>query len=194
MIAGSVFGSDGNGQTVAPSSGAMAYYGQGSDGYLYGAQSSGGKWGVNTRSVSDAVFNVNGDVKIVTIDSTSTARNMLYQDASGVIKKSAVPTVNNGVINTSIAVASANYTVTSTDHFVYCGDLSSAGRNIVLPTDAVAGRQLIFFNTSNHGSHRWTFTNEDVLDINGDAVTTLANRKTYTLVFYEGVFYVISVN
>jgi len=91
MIAGSVFGSDGNGQTVAPSSGAMAYYGQGSDGYLYGAQSSGGKWGVNTRSISDAVLSVNGDVKIVTIDSTSTARNMLYQDANGVIKKSAVP-------------------------------------------------------------------------------------------------------
>jgi hypothetical protein len=196
MIAGTVLGSDGNGQTIRPSgSVAMALFGQSDIGYLYGAAvSSTGRWGINTRSLNDATLSIDGDVKIVTIDSTSTARNMLYQDASGVIKKSAVPTVNNGVINTSIAVASANYTVTSTDHFVYCGDLSSAGRNIVLPTDAVAGRQLIFFNTSNHGSHRWTFTNEDVLDINGDAVTTLANRKTYTLVFYEGVFYVISVN
>ena len=101
MLAGSVFGSDGNGQTVAPSSGAMAYYGQGSDGYLYGAQSSGGKWGVNTRSVSDAVFNVNGDVKIVTIDSTSTARNMLYQDANGVIKKSAALTMSDDVMTAS---------------------------------------------------------------------------------------------
>lgn len=92
MIAGSVFGSDGNGQTITPSSGALTYYGQGGVGYLYGAQvSAAGHWGVNTRSLNDATFNVDGSVKIVTIDSTSTARNMLYQDANGVIKKSAIP-------------------------------------------------------------------------------------------------------
>jgi len=196
MIAGTVLGSDGNGQTIRPSgSVAMALFGQNDIGYLYGAAvSSTGRWGINTRSLNDATFNVDGSVKIVTIDSTSTARNMLYQDANGVIKKSAVPTVNNGVINTSIAVASANYTVTSTDHFVYLGDLSSAGRNIVLPNDAVAGRQLIFFNTSNDATYKWTFTNEDVQDITGAAVTTLTNRKTYMLVFYEGVFHIISEN
>jgi hypothetical protein len=89
MIAGTIFGSDGNGQTIVPGGNAMTLYGQGSDGYLYGAQVSGGKWGVNTRSLGDATFNVNGSVKIVTVDSTATARNMLYQDANGVIKKSA---------------------------------------------------------------------------------------------------------
>jgi hypothetical protein len=90
MIAGTIFGSDGNGQTIVPGGNAMTIYGQGSDGFLYGAQVSGGKWGVNTRTL-DATFNVDGNVKIVTVDSTSTARNMLYQDANGIIKKSAVP-------------------------------------------------------------------------------------------------------
>jgi hypothetical protein len=91
MIAGTIFGSDGNGQTIVPGGNAMTIYGQGSDGFLYGAQVSGGKWGVNTRTL-DATLNVDGNVKIVTVDSTSTARNMLYQDANGIIKKSAVPT------------------------------------------------------------------------------------------------------
>ena len=93
MIAGTVFGSDGNGQTIKPSnSEAMTIYGQNDAGYLHGSVISlVGRWGVNTTSLSDAVFTVNGDVKIVTIDSTATARNMLYQDANGVIKKSAVP-------------------------------------------------------------------------------------------------------
>jgi hypothetical protein len=195
MIAGTVLGSNGNGQTIRPSNSlAMTIFGQSDIGYIYGAAiSSTGRWGINTTSVNDATLSVDGSVKIVTIDSTSTARNMLYQDANGVIKKSAVPT-GSGVINTSIAVASANYTVTSTDNFVYLSNLNTSGRNIVLPNDPVVGRQLIFFNTSNDGSHRWTFTNEDVQDINGDTVTTLTNRKTYTLVFYEGVFHVISIN
>jgi hypothetical protein len=91
MLAGTIFGSDGNGQTIVPGGNAMTLYGQGSDGFLYGAQVSGGKWGVNTRTL-DATLNVDGNVKIVTVDSTSTARNMLYQDANGIIKKSAVPT------------------------------------------------------------------------------------------------------
>jgi hypothetical protein len=90
MLAGTIFGSDGNGQTIVPGGNAMTLYGQGSDGFLYGAQVSGGKWGVNTRTL-DATLNVDGNVKIVTVDSTSTARNMLYQDANGIIKKSAVP-------------------------------------------------------------------------------------------------------
>jgi hypothetical protein len=98
MLAGTIFGSDGNGQTIVPGGNAMTLYGQGSDGYLYGAQVSGGKWGVNTRSLSDATFNVNGSVKIVTVDSTSTARNMLYQDASGVIKKSAALSMSDDVM------------------------------------------------------------------------------------------------
>jgi hypothetical protein len=197
MIAGTVFGSDGNGQTIKPSnSEAMTIYGQADAGYLYGAiVSSVGRWGVNTTSVSDAVLSVNGDVKIVTIDSTSTARNMLYQDANGVIKKSAVPSGgSSGTINTSEADILANYTVTSTDHFVFLPALEAAGRNIVLPNDAVNGRQLIFFNTSNDGSHRWTFTNEDVENVNGAAVTTLTNRTTYTMVYYAGKFRIISTD
>jgi hypothetical protein len=93
MIAGTVFGSDGNGQTIKPSnSTALTIYGQSDIGYIYGAAfSSTGRWGINTVNTADATLSVNGDVKIVTIDSTSTARNMLYADANGVIKKSAVP-------------------------------------------------------------------------------------------------------
>jgi len=93
MIAGTVFGSDGNGQTIKPSnSTALTIYGQSDIGYIYGAAfSSTGRWGINTINTADAILSINGDVKIVTIDSTSTARNMLYQDANGVIKKSAVP-------------------------------------------------------------------------------------------------------
>jgi hypothetical protein len=94
MIAGTVFGSDGNGQTIKPSnSTALTIYGQSDIGYIYGAAfSSTGRWGINTVNTADATLSVDGSVKIVTIDSTSTARNMLYQDANGVIKKSAVPT------------------------------------------------------------------------------------------------------
>jgi hypothetical protein len=101
MLAGTIFGSDGNGQTIVPGGNAMTLYGQGSDGYLYGAQVSGGKWGVNTRSLGDATFNVNGSVKIVTVDSTSTARNMLYADANGVIKKSAALSMSDDVMTAS---------------------------------------------------------------------------------------------
>jgi hypothetical protein len=197
MIAGTVLGSDGNGQTIRPSgSVAMALFGQSDIGYLYGAAvSSTGRWGINTRSLNDATLSIDGSVKIVTIDSTSTARNMLYQDANGVIKKSAVPSGgSSGTINTSEADISANYTVTSTDHFVFLPALEAAGRNIVLPNDAVNGRQLIFFNTSNDGSHRWTFTNEDVENVNGAAVTTLTNRTTYTMVYYAGKFRIISTD
>jgi hypothetical protein len=183
MIGGTVLGSNGNGQTIRPSNSlAMTIFGQSDIGYLYGAAvSSTGRWGINTTSVNDATLSVDGSVKIVTIDSTSTARNMLYQDANGIIKKSAVPT-GSGTIATAESDISANYTVTSTDHFVYLPALEGAGRNIVLPNDAVNGRQLIFFNTSNDGTYKWTFTNEDVEDTAGAAVTTLTNRKVYMLV------------
>jgi hypothetical protein len=193
MIAGTIFGSDGNGQTIVPGGNAMTLYGQGSDGFLYGAQVSGGKWGVNTRSLGDATFNVNGSVKIVTVDSTSTARNMLYADANGVIKKSAVPT-GSGTIATAEADISANYTVTSTDHFVYLPALEGAGRYVLLPNDAANGRVLIIFNTSNDGTYKWTFTNEDVEDAAGAPVTTLTNQKSYTMVYYDGKFRVTAIN
>ena len=102
MIAGSVFGSDGNGQTIKPNSGAITLYGQSDIGYLYGAAvSATGRWGINTRSLNDATFNVDGSVKIVTIDSTSTARNMLYQDANGVIKKSIALSMADDVMTAS---------------------------------------------------------------------------------------------
>jgi hypothetical protein len=93
MIAGTVLGSNGNGQTIRPSNSlAMTIFGQSDIGYIYGAAvSSTGRWGINTTSVNDATLSVDGSVKIVTVDSTSTARNMLYQDANGIIKKSAVP-------------------------------------------------------------------------------------------------------
>jgi hypothetical protein len=93
MIAGTIFGSDGNGITISPNSSNITIKGGQGNGSIYsGTISSVARWGINTTSISDAVFSVNGDVKIVTVDSTSTARNMLYQDANGVIKKSAVPT------------------------------------------------------------------------------------------------------
>jgi hypothetical protein len=93
MIAGTIFGSDGNGITISPNSSNITIKGGQGNGLLYsGTISSVARWGINTTSISDAVFSVDGDVKIVTVDSTSTARNMLYQDANGIIKKSAVPT------------------------------------------------------------------------------------------------------
>jgi hypothetical protein len=193
MIAGTIFGSDGNGVTISPNSSNITIKGGQGNGSIYsGTISSVARWGINTTSISDAVFSVNGDVKIVTVDSTSTARNMLYQDANGIIKKSAVPT-GSGTIATAESDISSNYTVTSTDHFVYLPALEGAGRNIVLPNDAVNGRQLIFFNTSNDGTYKWTFTNEDVEDAAGAAVTTLTNQKSYMLVYYASKFRVVSV-
>jgi hypothetical protein len=100
MLAGTVFGSDGNGQTIKPSnSTALTIYGQSDIGYIYGAAfSSTGRWGINTVNTADATLSVNGDVKIVTIDSTSTARNMLYADANGIIKKSAALSMSDDVM------------------------------------------------------------------------------------------------
>jgi hypothetical protein len=93
MIAGTIFGSDGNGITISPNSSNITIKGGQGNGSIYsGTISSVARWGINTTSISDAVLSINGDVKIVTVDSTSTARNMLYQDANGMIKKSAVPT------------------------------------------------------------------------------------------------------
>jgi hypothetical protein len=93
MIAGTIFGSDGNGITISPNSSNITIKGGQGNGSIYsGTISSVARWGINTTSISDAVLSINGDVKIVTIDSTATAVNMLYQDANGIIKKSAVPT------------------------------------------------------------------------------------------------------
>jgi hypothetical protein len=92
MIAGTIFGSDGNGITISPNSSNITIKGGQGNGSIYsGTISSVARWGINTTSISDAVLSIDGDVKIVTVDSTSTARNMLYQDANGMIKKSAVP-------------------------------------------------------------------------------------------------------
>jgi hypothetical protein len=92
MIAGMIFGSDGNGVTMSPNSSNITIKGGQGNGSIYsGTISSVARWGINTTSISDAVLSIDGDVKIVTVDSTSTARNMLYQDANGIIKKSAVP-------------------------------------------------------------------------------------------------------
>jgi hypothetical protein len=153
---------------------------------------SGGNTGIGVAAPSEKLH-VNGKVRIATVDSTATGINMLYVDNTGVVKKAAVPT-GSGTIATAESDISSNYTVTSTDHFVYLPALEGAGRNIVLPNDAVNGRQLIFFNTSNDGSHRWTFTNEDVEDVDGAAVTTLTNRKVYMLVYFNGKFRITAVN
>jgi hypothetical protein len=51
-----------------------------------------GRFLIGTDTEHAQELSVNGDVRISTIDSTATARNMLYADADGVIKKSAVPT------------------------------------------------------------------------------------------------------
>jgi hypothetical protein len=64
MIAGVVFGSDGNGQTIKPSGSlALTIYGQNDQSYLYGASIGGeGRWGVGTTSPS-YVFDVNGTMR-----------------------------------------------------------------------------------------------------------------------------------
>jgi hypothetical protein len=118
---------------------------------------------------------------------------MLYVDNTGVVKKAAVP-VASGTINTSEADIASNYTVTGTDYYVFLPALESAGRNVVLPNDAANGRVLIIFNTSNDGTYKWTFTNEDVEDAAGAAVTTLTNQKSYTMVYYAGKFRITAIN
>jgi hypothetical protein len=64
MIAGVVFGSDGNGQTIKPSGSlALTIFGQNDQSYLYGASIGGeGRWGVGTTSPS-YVFDVNGTMR-----------------------------------------------------------------------------------------------------------------------------------
>jgi len=148
-----------------------------------------GQTGGNATEKLDIV----GRARVRTIDSTSTAMNMLYADATGVIKKAAVPS-GSGTITTAEADIASNYTVTATDHFVYLPALESAGRNVVLPNDAANGRVLIIFNTSNDGTYKWTFTNEDVEDAAGSAVTTLTNQKSYTMVYYAGKFRITAIN
>jgi hypothetical protein len=99
MIAGMIFGSDGNGVTMSPNSSNITIKGGQGNGLIYsGTISSVGRWGINTTSLNDATLSIDGSVKIVTIDSTSTARNMLYQDANGVIKKSAALTMADDVM------------------------------------------------------------------------------------------------
>jgi hypothetical protein len=153
---------------------------------------SGGLVGIGNTAPSE-VLHVTGRIRATTIDSTATAMNMLYSDATGVIKKAAVP-LGSGTITTAEADISSNYTVTATDHFVYLPALESAGRNVVLPNDAANGRVLIIFNTSNDGTYKWTFTNEDVEDAAGAAVTTLTNQKSYTMVYYAGKFRITAIN
>jgi hypothetical protein len=153
---------------------------------------SGGNTGIGVAAPSEKLH-VNGKVRIATVDSTATGINMLYVDNTGVIKKSAVP-VASGTINTSEADIASNYTVTGTDYYVFLPALESAGRNVVLPNDAATGRVLIIFNTSNNGTYKWTFTNEDVEDAAGAAVTTLTNQKSYTMVYYAGKFRITAIN
>jgi hypothetical protein len=99
MIAGTIFGSDGNGITISPNSSNITIKGGQGNGSIYsGTISSVARWGINTTSISDAVFSVNGDVKIVTVDSTATAVNMIYQDANGIIKKSAALSMSDDVM------------------------------------------------------------------------------------------------
>jgi hypothetical protein len=148
--------------------------------------------GIGNTAPTEALH-VTGRIRATTIDSTATAMNMLYADATGVIKKAAVPS-GSGTITTAEADISSNYTVTATDHFVFLPALETASRNIVLPNDAPNGRQLIFFNTSNDATYKWIFTNEDVEYTTGTAVTTLGNQTSYTMVYYDGKFRLTAIN
>lgn len=66
MIAGVVFGSDGNGQYIEPSgSRAFSIIGQGGNGKLFTGVFGGvGKWGINTTMVDASVLNLNGNMTI----------------------------------------------------------------------------------------------------------------------------------
>jgi len=113
-IGGLVISRDGNGPVLDPTDRPITIRGQGNAGYIYGSTFSGvARWGINTTSVDNNMLTVSGSVsigsdsagiagptngikiqgraKIHTIDSTSTARNILYQDLDGTIKKSSVP-------------------------------------------------------------------------------------------------------
>jgi hypothetical protein len=167
------------------------YVWRASNGTERGRFSTDGYLGINTNSPTQ-YLDVNGRARVRTIDSTGTgtAMNMLYADATGVIKKAAVPTQ----IQTAEAVITGDYTVSLTDYFVSLPDLTTASRNVVLPNTAVNGRQLIIFNTSSDVLYKWTFTNEDVEDASGAAITTLTDQKSYTMVYYNGKFRVTAIN
>jgi hypothetical protein len=57
---------------------------------------------IGTTTDATQKLQINGNVRIATIDSTATAMNMLYADATGVIKKAAVPSGGSGTV-TSVA-------------------------------------------------------------------------------------------
>jgi len=103
MIAGVVFGSDGNGQTIKPSGSlALTIFGQNDQSYLYGASIGGeGRWGVGTVSPSERLH-VNGKVRIATIDSSAGPINMLWADVNGVIRKAAVPAGGGGSADSAV--------------------------------------------------------------------------------------------
>jgi hypothetical protein len=60
-----------------------------------------GNVGMNTTAPTERL-DINGRARVRTIDSTSTAMNMLYADETGVIKKAAVPSGSSGTV-TSVA-------------------------------------------------------------------------------------------
>lgn len=104
---------DGNGPTIQPADRALTVYGQSNVGFIYGSVSGGtGRFGINTRTTSNVLsvagnvsigfdsastsapengLKVQGRLRVNTMDSTSSAINLLYQDIDGTIKKSSVP-------------------------------------------------------------------------------------------------------
>jgi len=116
-------------------------------------------------------------------------------DTAFMIKKNGELTPHKAVAFRSSVTApnSGNYTVTDSDYFISLADLSGANRNVVLPTNAEEGRLLVVFNTSSDGTYKWSFSNEDVEDAAGAAVTTLTDQKCYNLIYHGGKFRITSV-
>jgi hypothetical protein len=70
--------------------------------------------GISTPSPTHPL-DVNGRVRVRTIDSTATGMNMLYADVDGVIKKAAIPAVASGTVTSVSAGTGMSFTtITST--------------------------------------------------------------------------------
>jgi hypothetical protein len=87
----------------------------------------GGNTGIGTTSPSERLH-VNGRARIVTIDSSASPSNMLWADATGVVRKAAVPSGGSGTVTSVSAGTGMSFTTITTTGSVAVDTLSIATR------------------------------------------------------------------